>query len=198
MQLAIHVLKFILSRPNISEGSSDSSNGKESACNAGDLGSIPARGRSPGEENGNPLQYSCQENPMDRGTRWATVPGVAKSWTWLNDWYFTLQHIRILIKYLGFEKGLSYGIKPRTPTLQVDSLPSETPGKPKNTGEGSLSLLQGVFLTQESNWGLMYCRQILYQLSYQRSPNLLMQYSGFWERIKLTVSKLIDNFLWTL
>ena len=135
---------------------------------------------------------------MDRGTWWATVPRVAKSWTWLNDWYFTLQHIRILIKYLGFEKGLSYGIKPRTPTLQVDSLPSETPGKPKNTGEGSLSLLQGVFLTQESNWGLMYCRQILYQLSYQRSPNLLMQYSGFWERIKLTVSKLIDNFLWTL
>jgi len=41
--------------------------GKESTCNAGDLGSIPGLGRSPGEGNGNPLQYSCLENPMDRG-----------------------------------------------------------------------------------------------------------------------------------
>ena len=45
-----------------------SSVGKESACNAGDLGSIPGSGRSPGEGNGNPLQYSCLENPMNRGT----------------------------------------------------------------------------------------------------------------------------------
>ena len=62
------------------------------------------------------------------------------------------------------------GIKPRSPTLQVDSLPSEPPGKPKNTGVGSLSLLQGVFPTQESNRGLLHCRQILYQLSFQGSP----------------------------
>ena len=55
--------------------------GKESACNAGDPGSIPGLGRSPGEGNGNPLQYSCLENSMDRGTWWATVQGVAKSWT---------------------------------------------------------------------------------------------------------------------
>ena len=53
------------------------------------------------------------------------------------------------------------GIKPRFPTLQVDSLPSELPGKPKNTGVGSLPLLQGIFLTQESNQGLLHC--ILYQ-----------------------------------
>ena len=59
-------------------GGSDS---KESASNAGDLGSIPGSGRSPGEENGNALQYSCLENPMDRGTWWATVHGVAKSQT---------------------------------------------------------------------------------------------------------------------
>ena len=58
------------------------------------------------------------------------------------------------------------GIEPRSPTLQVDSLPCEPPGKPKNTGESSLSLLQGNFLTQESNQGLLHCRQILYQLSY--------------------------------
>ena len=51
---------------------------KESACNAGDLGSIPGSGRSPGEGNGNPLQYSCLENPMDRGAWRATVHGVAR------------------------------------------------------------------------------------------------------------------------
>ena len=55
--------------------------GKESACIAGDLGSIPGSGRSLGEWNGNPLQYSCLENPMDREAWWATVHGVAKSWT---------------------------------------------------------------------------------------------------------------------
>ena len=53
---------------------------KASACDAGDLGLIPGLGRSPGEGNGNPLQYSCLENPMERGTWWATVHGVAKSW----------------------------------------------------------------------------------------------------------------------
>ena len=53
-----------------------SSDDKESACNAGDLGLIPGSGRSPGEGNGNPLQYSCLENPMDRGAWWATVYGV--------------------------------------------------------------------------------------------------------------------------
>ena len=62
------------------------------------------------------------------------------------------------------------GIKPRSPTLQVDTLPAEQPGKPKNTGMGSLSLFQPLFLTQESNQGLLLCRQILYQLSYQGSP----------------------------
>ena len=62
------------------------------------------------------------------------------------------------------------GIKPRSPALQAVSLLSEPPGKSKNTGVGSLSLLQGIFPTQESNWGLLHCRQILYQLSYQGSP----------------------------
>ena len=62
------------------------------------------------------------------------------------------------------------GTKPRSPTLQADFLPTEPQGKPKNTGVGSLSLLQWIFLTQESNRGLLHCRQILYQLSYQGSP----------------------------
>ena len=59
------------------------------------------------------------------------------------------------------------GVEPRSPTLQVDSLPSEPPGKPKNTGVGSLSLLRGISPIQELNRVLQYCRQILYQLSYQ-------------------------------
>ena len=57
-------------------GSSDS---KESACNAGDPGSVPGSGRSPGEGNGNPLQYASLGNPMDRGARWATVLGLQES-----------------------------------------------------------------------------------------------------------------------
>ena len=61
---------------------------KASACNAGDLGLIPGLGKSPGEGNGNPLQYSCLENPMNGGAWWATVHGVAKSWTRLSDFTF--------------------------------------------------------------------------------------------------------------
>ena len=59
--------------------------GKESACHAGDLGSIPRSGRSPGEGKGNPLQYSGLENSMDRGAWQAAVSGAAKSWTQLSD-----------------------------------------------------------------------------------------------------------------
>ena len=65
------------------------------------------------------------------------------------------------------------GIEPKSPALQADSLPSDPPGKSKNTGVGSLSLLQGLIPTQESNWGLLHCRWILYQLSYQGSPSHL-------------------------
>ena len=69
------------------------SDSKESACNVGDLGSIPGLGRYSGEGNDNSLQYSCLENPMDRGAWRATVHGVAKSQTQLND---KAQHILIL------------------------------------------------------------------------------------------------------
>ena len=54
---------------------------KNPSANAEDLGSIPGSGRSPGEGNGSPLQYSCLENSMDRGAWWVTVHGIAKSWT---------------------------------------------------------------------------------------------------------------------
>ena len=64
------------------------SDGKASAYNAGDLGSIPGSGGSPREGNGTPLQYSCLENPIDRGAWWAIVHGVAKSRTRLSDFTF--------------------------------------------------------------------------------------------------------------
>ena len=69
-------------------GLPDGSDGKESASNVGDLGSIPELGRSPGEGNGDPLQYSCLENFMDRGAWGATVHRVAKSRTRLSDFHF--------------------------------------------------------------------------------------------------------------
>ena len=68
--------------------------------------------------------------------------------------------------------------QPRSPALQVDSLPAEPPGKPQNTGVGSLSLVQWIFPTQELNQGLLHCRQILCQLSYQgslKSAELVLQ-----------------------
>ena len=73
------------------------SDGEESACstgcNAGDPSSIPGSGRSPAKGNGNPLQYSCLETPMDRGAWWARVHGIPKSWTRLSD-YHSLIHYR--------------------------------------------------------------------------------------------------------
>ena len=71
-------------------GGSDS---KESACNAGDPGSIPGSRRSSGEGNGYPLQYSCLENSIDRGTWQATVDGVTKSQMWLNNKHTLLNFI---------------------------------------------------------------------------------------------------------
>ena len=68
-----------------SERAPGGSNGKESACNAGDAGSIPGLGRSPGEENDNPLQYSCLENPMDQRSLAGYSLGGHKSWTRLSN-----------------------------------------------------------------------------------------------------------------
>ena len=93
-------------------------------------------------------QYSGLENSIDY-----IVHGVAKSWTWLNDFHFHFPSPGDLP---------DPGIKPGSPVLQADSLSSEPPEKPKNTGVGRLSLLQGNFLTVELNWGLLHCRWILY------------------------------------
>ena len=104
-----------------------SSTVKASACNAGDLGSIRGLGRSPGEGNGNPLQYSCLENPMDGGTWWATVHRVAKSRTRLSDFTHSLTHARSLV---------ACGIKPLTrdrtwaPCIgRLESYPTGPPAK---------------------------------------------------------------------
>ena len=78
-------------------GSSDS---KESSCSAGDLSSIPGWGISPGEGNGNPLQYSCLENPMDGGAWQVTVYGVPKSRTRLSDFTFTFFTISFLLLFI--------------------------------------------------------------------------------------------------
>ena len=82
------------------------------------------------------------------------------------------------------------GIEPKSPALQEDSLPSEPPGKPKNTGVGSLSLLQGNFPILESKWGLLHCRRILYQLHYQGS---LLEYLNI---NFLTAKSLNFEFSW--
>ena len=83
----IGTLQFFFPREEIrgaSEGFPGGASGKEWPAYAGDLGSIPGWGRSPGGGHGNPLQYSCLENPMDRGAWWATDHGVAKSRTQLK------------------------------------------------------------------------------------------------------------------
>ena len=79
----------MISKDFIFKGFPCGSEGKESAHNAGDLSSIPVSGRSPREENGNPLQYSCLENPMGGGAWQATVHRVTKSQTQLSDLTFT-------------------------------------------------------------------------------------------------------------
>ena len=82
-------------------------------------------------------------------------------------------------------------MEPESPALQADSLPAEPQGKPKNTGVGSLSLLQGIFPTQEWNQGLLHCRWILYQLSYQGSPELVAKL----DTLKLAIVKQVDDYL---
>ena len=89
-QLAYSVGKPVT--PSEVQGFPGGSDGKASAYNAGDPGSIPGSGRSPGEGHGNPLQCSCLENPVDGGAWWATVHGVAKNQTRLSNFTFTVTY----------------------------------------------------------------------------------------------------------
>ena len=104
---------------------------KEFACNVGDLGLIPGLRRSPGEENGNPLQYSCLENPMNRGAWWVTVHGVSKSQTRLSNQLYFYAYIQ------GFPGG-SVVMNPPT-NAEVASL---IPGSGRSPREGNGNPLQ--------------------------------------------------------
>ena len=123
--------KYLTIYVNIFLGFPSGSDGKESACNAGAPGSIPEWGRSPGEENGNPFQYSCLENSVDRGAWWATVH-VSQSWTRLSEhgtaWSVEIDGHALL-------QGIfpPQGLNPRLLCLlpwQADSLPLAPPGSP--------------------------------------------------------------------
>ena len=163
-------------------------------------------GRSPGEEKGSPLQYSgLGHKELDTterlslfhsfsfikrlfsssslsAVRVSRLTKVAQLCPTLCDSMdYTLHEIlqaRIL-EWVAFpfSRGSS---QPRSPTWQAASLPDEPQEKPKNTGVGSLSFFQWIFPTQESNWGLLHCKQILYQLSYQGSPNTY-EYNLIWK-----------------
>ena len=105
---------------------------KNPPANAGDVGLIPGLGRSPGKGNGNPLQYSCLENPMDRRAWWAAIYGVAQSWTRLSDFTFTF-HTDIL--------GFPGGSLVKNPPANAGDV-GLTLGLGRYTGEGNGNPLQ--------------------------------------------------------
>ena len=111
-----------------------------------------------------PMGFSRQEY-------WSGVPFPSPPWT-IQSMEFSRPEYRSAQPFPSPGDLPNPGIKPRVPALQADSLLAEPQGKPKNTEVGSLSLLQQIFPTQASNWGLLHCKQILYQLSYQGIPEL--------------------------
>ena len=157
----LHIEKCNVSIDVYFPGGSD---GKECVCNARDPGSVPGSGRSPGEGNGNPLQYSCLENPMDRGPGRLQSIGlqrVRNKWACTGPWARKSENTSRSVVSNSF-------VSPWTIAHQV-LCPWDSPGK--NTGEGSHSLLQRILPTQESNPALLHCRQILlYYLSHKESP----------------------------
>ena len=107
-------------------------------------------------------------NPMDCTPPGSSVHGDSPGKMMENTPFSIVESLAMESVAMPFSRG---SFQLRSPALQVDYLSSESPGKPKNTGMGSLSLLQGILLTQELNQGLLHCRQILYQLSYEGSPS---------------------------
>ena len=101
------------------------------------------------------------------------LPFLNPAWTsgssqFMNCWSLAWRILNITLLACSPGDLPNPGIKPRSPALQANSLPAEPQGKPNNAGVGSLSLLQGIFPTQESSQSLLHFRQIIYQLSYER------------------------------
>ena len=131
-----------------------------------DMGSVPRLGRSPGGGQSNPLQYSCLENPMDRGAWRAMVHRVAKS--------------RIGLKWGSMQHTAGKKLN-CTPSFPAKCLQGHlcmfrwaTDSPVLSNPPPGLSFLQGIFPTQGSNPGLPHCRRILYQLSHQGSPSAFL------------------------
>ena len=169
-------------------GNSDS---KESACNTGDLGSIPGSGRSPGEGNGYPLQYSYMENPMDRGAWWATVHGVAKSQTGLMD-YQIQAHSACCTRGQWIQEMRGCG---KEETLIGESADQED-GRlvPQNNPltevwvPGSLLQIRDGGVGEEAQWkGHLSCKHLLeWQASGRGCVNFILpaicRWTGFWTK----------------
>ena len=145
-----------------SRGSSQPRGRTQVSCVAGGF-FLPSQ--PPGKPNSRDWTYI---NHVDRESEWE-VKVIQSCPTFCNPMEFSrpLEWVAI-----PFSRGSS---QPRNQTLvscTVGRLPVEPQGKPKNTGVGSLSFLQQIFPTQESNWGLLHCRRILYQLNYEGSPRV--------------------------
>ena len=156
------------------------SDGKASVYNVRDLGLIPGLGRFPGEGNGNPLQYSCFENPMDGGA-WCRLLSMVSQRVG-HDWvtslslnvyrfFFSILNINLYIQLSLHEKVLVHSVRVSLHSHGLVRLlcPWNSPGK--NIGVDSHSLLQGIFPTQVLNPSFPHCRQIFYLLSHQGSPH---------------------------
>ena len=147
------------------------SDGKESACNMGDLGSIPGSGRSPGEGNGNPLQYSCLENLMDREAGWSTVHRVAQSRTWvkglsrMNSTVLKI-YVQVCVWTYGF---VSLGYIHRSAIA-------------RSYGNSMFNILRNCQTAFRSSWNILYfhqqCTRVLsilantwYYLAFDHSPS---------------------------
>ena len=150
-----------------------------------DTGSILGLGRSPGEGHGDPIQYSCLENPMDRRAWWATVHGIMKSWTRLK-WLSIMQQLsQEKLRFLDYSVVL---VTQLCPTLVVWRglepakllFPWNSPGQ--NTGVRCHFLLQGIFPRERLNPGLLHGRQILYQLSHQGIPSCSVRSANKYSR----------------
>ena len=148
--------------------------------------SIPGLGRSPGEGNGNPLQYSCLENSIDRGAWQASQWGCRESDT-------TEQLSLFELIWGNWDLVQFSSVTQSSPTLW-DPLDCSPPGSPvhgslvegKTTGVGCHSLFQGIFPTQGLKLHLLHCRQILDHLSHEQSPELCSTSPEFFVPLKLS------------